>query len=124
MIRLPPSFTRTAPLVHTPPRFRTLLSGGRVVIAEATVGIGRGERVLIVGESGAGKSTLFRAVAGLWRWGSGTIRVPEPDSMMFMPQRPYLPLGTMRAAITYPDAPDAFPEIGRASGRERVCTEG
>ncbi|HEY9539895.1 MAG TPA: ABC transporter ATP-binding protein/permease [Kiloniellaceae bacterium] len=86
-----------------------LLSDGRVVIAEATVEIGRGERVLIVGESGAGKSTLFRAVAGLWRWGSGTIRVPEPDSMMFMPQRPYLPLGTMRAAITYPDAPDAFP---------------
>ncbi len=85
-----------------------LLSDGRVVIAEATVEIGPGERVLIVGESGAGKSTLFRAVAGLWRWGSGTIRLPDPDSMMFMPQRPYLPLGTMRAAITYPDPPDAF----------------
>ena len=74
-----------------------LLSDGRVVIAEATVEIGRGERVLIVGESGAGKSTLFRALAGLWPWGSGTIRLPAPDSMMFMPQRPYLPLGTMRA---------------------------
>jgi putative ATP-binding cassette transporter len=84
------------------------LADGRVVIAEATVEIGSGERVLIVGESGAGKSTLFRAVAGLWRWGSGTIRLPERNSMMFMPQRPYLPLGTMRAAITYPDAPDAF----------------
>lgn len=85
-----------------------LLSDGRVVIAEATVEIGRGERVLIVGESGAGKSTLFRAVAGLWRWGSGTIRLPAADTMMFMPQRPYLPLGAMRAAITYPDPPDAF----------------
>jgi putative ATP-binding cassette transporter len=85
-----------------------LLSDGRVVIAEATVEIGRGERVLIVGESGAGKSTLFRAVAGLWRWGSGTIRLPEPGSMMFMPQRPYLPLGTLRSAITYPDPPNAF----------------
>lgn len=85
-----------------------LLSDGRVVIAEATVEIGRGERVLIVGESGAGKSTLFRAVAGLWRWGGGTIRHPDPDSMMFMPQRPYLPLGTLRAAITYPEPPDAF----------------
>jgi len=85
-----------------------LLSDGRVVIAEATVEIGPGERVLIVGESGAGKSTLFRAVAGLWRWGSGTIRLPDPDSMMFMPQRPYLPLGTLRAAITYPDPPEAF----------------
>ena len=85
-----------------------LLSDGRVVIAEATVEIGHGERVLIVGESGAGKSTLFRAIAGLWRWGGGTIRLPEADSMMFMPQRPYLPLGTLRSAITYPDSPDAF----------------
>ncbi|SMF78306.1 putative ATP-binding cassette transporter [Tistlia consotensis] len=86
-----------------------LLSDGRVVIAEATVEIGRGERVLIVGESGAGKSTLFRAVAGLWPWGSGTITLPDPETMMFMPQRPYLPLGSLRAAITYPDRPDAFP---------------
>lgn len=85
-----------------------LLSDGRVVIADASVEIASGERVLIVGESGAGKSTLFRAVAGLWPWGSGTVRLPDPDTMMFMPQRPYLPLGTMRAAITYPDPPSAF----------------
>jgi len=86
-----------------------LLSDGRVVIAEATVEIEPGERVLIFGESGAGKSTLFRALAGLWPWGTGIIRVPEPSTMMFMPQRPYLPLGTLRAAITYPDAADSFP---------------
>ena len=85
-----------------------LLSDGRVVISEATVEIGHGERVLIVGESGAGKSSLFRALAGLWPWGGGTIRLPNPNSMMFMPQRPYLPLGTMRSAITYPDPPTAF----------------
>ena len=85
-----------------------LLSDGQVVIAEATVEIGPGERVLIVGDSGVGKSTLFRAVAGLWRWGGGTIRLPDPDRTMFMPQRPYLPLGSMRGAITYPDPPDAF----------------
>jgi len=85
-----------------------LLSDGRVVISDATVEIQPGDRVLIVGESGAGKSTLFRALAGLWPWGSGTIRLPDPETMMFMPQRPYLPLGTMRAAITYPDPPDAF----------------
>ena len=91
-----------------------LLSDGRVVISEATVEIRPGERALIVGESGAGKSTLFRALAGLWPWGSGTIRLPDPASMIFMPQRPYLPLGTMRAALTYPDPPDAFStaEIG------------
>jgi len=86
-----------------------LLSDGRVVIAEATVEIEPGERVLIVGESGAGKSTLFRALAGLWPWGSGIIHLPEPGTMMFMPQRPYLPLGTLRSAITYPDAPESFP---------------
>src|SRR3546814_12476527 len=120
MIRLPPSFTRTAPLVHTPPRFRTLLSDGRVVIAEATVEIGRGERVLIVGESGAGKSTLFRAVAGLWRWGRGKIRVPEPDSMMLMPQRPYLPHGPMPAARTYTAAADPFPAAGGGTGAKRA----
>jgi putative ATP-binding cassette transporter len=85
-----------------------LFADGRVVISEATVDIQVGERVLIVGESGAGKSTLLRALAGLWPWGSGTIHLPDPDGMMFMPQRPYLPLGTMRAAITYPDRPDAF----------------
>jgi vitamin B12/bleomycin/antimicrobial peptide transport system ATP-binding/permease protein len=85
-----------------------LLSDGRVVISDATVQIEPGERVLIIGESGAGKSTLFRALAGLWPWGSGTISFPKPDGMMFMPQRPYIPLGTMRAAITYPDPPCAF----------------
>ncbi|MGH6672705.1 MAG: ABC transporter ATP-binding protein/permease [Xanthobacteraceae bacterium] len=85
-----------------------LSSDGRVVIAEATVEIGPGERTLILGESGAGKSTLFRAVAGLWPWGSGTIRLPDARSIMFMPQRPYLPLGTMRAAIAYPRPPQAF----------------
>jgi putative ATP-binding cassette transporter len=85
-----------------------LLSDGRVVISEATVEIKPGERALIVGESGAGKSTLFRALAGLWPWGGGTILLPDPKRMMFMPQRPYLPLGTMRAALTYPDPPNAF----------------
>ncbi|MEJ2434903.1 MAG: ABC transporter ATP-binding protein/permease [Pseudolabrys sp.] len=97
-----------------------LLADGRVVISDATVEIEPGDRVLIVGESGAGKSTLFRALAGLWPWGSGTIYLPDPDSMMFMPQRPYLPLGTMRAAITYPDPPDAFDSAEVAAAVKRV----
>ena len=97
-----------------------LSSDGRVVIAEATVEIGPGERTLILGESGAGKSTLFRAVAGLWPWGSGTIRVPDARSIMFMPQRPYLPLGTMRAAITYPQPPDTFTTADVKAAMQRV----
>jgi putative ATP-binding cassette transporter len=97
-----------------------LLSDGRVVISDATAEIQPGDRVLIVGESGAGKSSLFRALAGLWPWGSGTIRLPDPETMMFMPQRPYLPLGTMRAAITYPDPPDAFDTVEIAAVVKRV----
>jgi putative ATP-binding cassette transporter len=97
-----------------------LLSDGQVVIQEATVEIGHGERVLIVGESGAGKSTLFRALAGLWPWGGGTIYLPDPSGMMFMPQRPYLPLGTMRAAITYPDAPGAYDTADVEAAVKRV----
>jgi putative ATP-binding cassette transporter len=85
-----------------------LLSDGRVLIKGANTEIGPGERVLIVGESGSGKSTLFRAIAGLWPWGTGTILLPPRETMMFMPQKPYLPLGTLRVALAYPSPPDAF----------------
>jgi putative ATP-binding cassette transporter len=72
------------------------------------VAIHPGERVQILGKPGAGKSSLFRALAGMWPWGSGTIQLPPRQSMSFMPPRPYLPAGTLRAAVTYPAAPDRF----------------
>jgi putative ATP-binding cassette transporter len=78
-----------------------------------------GDRVLIVGETGAGKSTLFRAVAGLWPWGSGTILTPPPERMAFLPQRPYLPLGTLRNAATYPSPPEAFSDADVRRALER-----
>ncbi len=84
------------------------LPDGNLVIAEANAKIARGEKVLIAGESGSGKSTLLRAIAGLWPWGAGSIFVPERSKLMFMPQKPYLPLGTLSAAITYPTAPRRF----------------
>ncbi|WP_316164977.1 MULTISPECIES: ABC transporter ATP-binding protein/permease [unclassified Bradyrhizobium] len=87
---------------------RILLPDGHIVIDDATVSIVPGERVLIVGDTGRGKSTLFRAVAGLWPWGSGIILTPAPGAMAFLPQRPYLPLGTLRNALSYPSPPDAF----------------
>jgi putative ATP-binding cassette transporter len=65
--------------------------------------------VLIVGPSGSGKSTLFRAICGLWPWGTGKIVVPDKARLMFMPQRPYLPLGSLRAALAYPASPRRFP---------------
>jgi vitamin B12/bleomycin/antimicrobial peptide transport system ATP-binding/permease protein len=75
---------------------------GHTVIDDADFIIRRGEKVLVAGESGTGKSTLIRAMAGLWPWGRGTIKLPPGQSVAFVPQRPYLPLGTLRDAVTYP----------------------
>ncbi|CAM5182357.1 hypothetical protein ARD30_01080 [Bosea thiooxidans] len=79
-------------------------SNGRIVVADATVTVERGAKVLLAGESGSGKSTLIRALAGLWPWGSGSIRVPPGQSIAFVPQKPYLPRGTLRAILLYPDS--------------------
>lgn len=81
---------------------------GNIVIEDANTTIRKGDRVLIVGPSGSGKSTLFRAISGLWPWGAGRIVRPDDARMMFMPQRPYLPLGTLRAALSYPAPPRKF----------------
>lgn len=77
-------------------------SAGRAVIGEASIKISGGEKVLLTGESGSGKSILIRALAGLWPWGSGMIRWPAGASIAFVPQRPYLPQGTLRSALIYP----------------------
>jgi putative ATP-binding cassette transporter len=95
------------------------LNDGSILIEDATAEIKPGERVLIMGESGAGKSTLFRAISGLWPWGSGKVRIPVPEDMMFLPQRPYLPLGTLRAAISYPAAPETFDDAELRGALER-----
>ncbi|NOJ47121.1 ABC transporter ATP-binding protein/permease [Bradyrhizobium archetypum] len=68
----------------------------------------KGERTLVTGPSGSGKSTLFRAIAGIWPFGSGSITVPAGASLMMLPQRPYFPTGTLRAAVEYPAKEGAF----------------
>ncbi|HEV2702382.1 MAG TPA: ABC transporter ATP-binding protein/permease [Steroidobacteraceae bacterium] len=65
-----------------------------------------GERVLIVAEPGAGKTLLFRALAGLWPWGSGSVTRPKGESIYHMPRSAYWPPGSMRAALAYPSEPD------------------
>ncbi len=75
---------------------------GKIVVEGADVQLKPGERVLLAGESGTGKSTMIRAVAGLWPWGRGVIELPEGARTAFLPQRPYVPTGTLRDAIAYP----------------------
>jgi vitamin B12/bleomycin/antimicrobial peptide transport system ATP-binding/permease protein len=82
------------------------LDDGTVVINDADVAIGKREKVLLIGESGTGKSTLVRAIAGLWPWGGGEIVIQKGAKLFFMPQRPYIPLGTLRRVATYPLAAD------------------
>ena len=79
------------------------LPDGRVLARDIGVSIRPGERVLVTGMSGSGKSTLFRALAGIWPFGDGRIAVPEAARPLFLPQRPYLPIGTLGEALRYPD---------------------
>jgi len=79
-----------------------------------------GERVLIEATPKSGKSTFHKALAGLWNRGSGTIRMPARESIIFMPQPPYLPMGTLRAALAYPDKADRFSDTDVKSALERV----
>ena len=70
--------------------------------------ITQGERWLVTGASGSGKSTILRAVAHLWPFGQGHIDVPSKGKMLFLPQKPYMPIGSLREALSYPDAPERF----------------
>ncbi len=84
------------------------LDDGTSMVKETEVAIEPGERVLVSGESGSGKSTLVRAIAGLWPWGSGSVNF-HPDKRLFMlPQRPYIPSGTLRRAVAYPAAAEKW----------------
>jgi vitamin B12/bleomycin/antimicrobial peptide transport system ATP-binding/permease protein len=92
------------------------LDDGTAVVGETEVVVAPGERLLVAGESGTGKSTLVRAIAGLWPWGGGSVNF-HPDRRLFMlPQRPYVPSGTLRRAVAYPGAADDWTveEIGEA----------
>ncbi|MCZ7660791.1 MAG: ABC transporter ATP-binding protein/permease [Xanthobacteraceae bacterium] len=82
------------------------LDDGTSVVDGTEVTIAPGEKVLVVGESGTGKSTLVRAIAGLWPWGQGEILFGRDARLFLLPQRPYIPTGTLRRAATYPAPAD------------------
>ena len=84
------------------------LPSGVPLINADDVSIRLGERVLVSGPSGAGKSTLFRALAGIWPFGAGTITVPKDARVMILPQRPYFPIAPLAAAVAYPAEPGGF----------------
>lgn len=78
------------------------LPNGQPLLKECNMALKRGDRVLIVGPSGCGKSTLLRAIAGIWPYGSGTLERDANLTSLFLPQRSYIPIGTLRAALIYP----------------------
>ncbi|MBB6221470.1 putative ATP-binding cassette transporter [Rhizobium leguminosarum] len=84
------------------------LDDGTAVVTETQVAIEPGERVLVSGESGSGKSTLVRAIAGLWPWGDGSVNFHADRRLFMLPQRPYIPSGTLRRAVAYPGAADSW----------------
>ena len=109
------------------------LDDGTAVVGEAEVAVEPGERLLVAGESGTGKSTLVRAIAGLWPWGGGSINL-HPDRRLFMlPQKPYVPQGTLRRAAAYPAAAEdwtveqigeALDKVGLAHLKDKIEEDG
>ena len=84
------------------------LPNGTPLVSADGFSVHGNERTLVSGPSGSGKSTLFRAVAGIWPFGKGSIAIPANATLMMLPQQPYFPIGSLDAAIAYPSEPEAF----------------
>ena len=93
---------------------RIALPDGTRIVATENLALPQGESALFAGPSGSGKSTLFRAISGIWPYGEGRIRIPEGANVMVVPQKPYIPIGSLRAAITYPAAANTYSD-------EEIC---
>jgi putative ATP-binding cassette transporter len=84
------------------------LPDGRTLLDDVDLTLVPEQRVMVSGPSGSGKTTLFRALAGLWPFGSGKVHLPKQANMLFLPQKPYLPIASLREALTFPLGPGAF----------------
>jgi putative ATP-binding cassette transporter len=87
------------------------LPDNRAILQNAAFHIQAGDRVLVSGPSGCGKSTLFRALAGVWPFGNGRVIIPEGRRVLFLPQRPYLPIASLREVLSYPDRPQQHTDL-------------
>jgi putative ATP-binding cassette transporter len=96
------------------------LPNGDPLVNAPDLAFGPGDRVLVSGRSGSGKSTLFRAIGGIWPFGTGTVVVPDGARVMVLPQKPYLPVGSLEAAISYPSGPGTFPHDNVADALQAV----
>jgi putative ATP-binding cassette transporter len=96
---------------------------GGVKLTEPHVEMRARERVLVVGQSGTGKTLLFRALAGLWPWGSGRVTRPDGESMLFMPRTQYFPPGTLREVLAYPTTVNDFTDEACLHALERLGLE-
>ncbi len=85
------------------PNLSLVLPDGREIARINDLTLHAGERTLLVGPSGSGKSTLFRAISGIWPFGNGVVSLPAGRTIMLLPQRPYIPIGKLRGAFSYPD---------------------
>ena len=80
------------------------LPNGRTILPDGAFTVEKGEHVLVTGPTGTGKSTLFRALAGIWPFGRGQVALPDGAKVLFLPQKPYIPIGSLRDAVAYPAA--------------------
>lgn len=96
------------------------LPDGRTLVQDISLTVRQGDTALISGPSGAGKSTLFRAIAGIWPFGRGRISMPAASRVLFLPQKPYLPLGTLRDVVSYPTPPAGVTDAALREALEAV----
>ena len=81
---------------------RVQLPDSRVLLENCSLTLPAGSRLLVTGSSGCGKSTLLRTLAGIWPYGKGNLSLQKNSRLLFLPQKPYLPLGSLRRALYYP----------------------
>jgi putative ATP-binding cassette transporter len=96
------------------------LPQGRPLASDVSITLKQGENVLVSGASGSGKSTLFRALAGIWPYWKGRINLPKGARLLFLPQKPYLPIGSLKHAVSYPDDASLHSEDAVAGALEAV----